>query len=152
MNFRKCVLILALVFFSGCAHYQTANDSTDANLRPRILKGPLHEIQLVAYEAAKKAFPDETKNISIKGTNQVIILREWFWRGDTMISISIEKSKEDNCIINAESKASHHRLNAALISSDAAKNEIAHYFIYLDQEYELYFDNKKAVSTSQSKH
>lgn len=150
MNYCKYVLILALIFFGGCAHYQTMNDSPDANLRPRILKGPLHEIQLVAYEAAKKAFPDETANIKIEDNNKVIILREWFWRGDTIVTVLIETSQKDKCIVNVESRASNHRLNATLLD-DEPKREIAHYLNVFDQEHNLYLKNKNTVSASHTK-
>jgi hypothetical protein len=148
MNYCKYVLILALAFFSGCAHYQTINDSPESNLRPRLLKGPINEIQLVAYEAAKKAFPDETENIKIEDNNKVVILRKWFWRGDTLITVLIEKGQMDECIINAESKASWHRLNPSGL--DISKSEIAHYFNVLDQEHKLYLRNKKHNTTSTS--
>lgn len=150
MNCFKYLFIFVLVFFSGCAHYQTNIDSPDFSLRPRVLKGPINEIQSVAHEAAKKAFPNETGNIKIEGNNKIVILREWFWRGDTVITVSIEEPQPNECIINAESKASHRRLNATL-SFDAARRELAHYLSILDEEYKLYLKNKNAVINSRSK-
>lgn len=151
MNICKYVLVLALVIFSGCVHYQTINDSTNINLRPRVLKGPLNEIQQVAYEAAKKAFPDETENIKVEDNNKVIILREWFWRGDTIIKILIDKSLNNEFILNVESMSSSHRLNPSMGIGSVAKKEIQHYLNYLDEEYKLYLTNKNSVSAAPAK-
>lgn len=150
MNYCKYLFIFVFVFFSGCAHYQTNIDSSDFSLRPRVLKGPINEIQSVAYEAAKKAFPDETGNIKIDSNNKIVILREWFWRGDTIITISIEEPQTNECVINAESKASHHRLNATL-SFDVARKEMVYYLSVLDEEYKLYLKNKNTVINSNTK-
>ena len=145
MNIHKSVIIAVLIILSSCTHYQTTNNSLEPSLQPRILKGPINEIQSIAYEAAKKAFPDETGNISIDDNRKISILREWFWRGDTLITVSIEEKQTDEFIINAESKASWHRLNPSALS--VSKGEIADYFNALDQVYESYLKNKKQSQT-----
>ncbi len=89
-------------------------------------------------------FPLE--NIKIENNNKVIILREWLWRGDTLITVLIEQGQTDDCIINAESKVSWHRLNPSGL--DVSKGEIAHYFNFLDQEHKLYLNNKKHNTSS----
>ena len=145
MSKHKSVIIAGLIFLSSCTHYQTNNNSPQPSLQPRILRGPINEIQSIAYEAARKAFPGETENISIDDNGQISILREWFWRGDTLITIFIEEKKTDEFIVNAESKASWHRLNPSPYS--VSKGEIANYFNALDQVYESYLKNKSQSQT-----
>lgn len=145
MSKYRSVIIVVLIFFSGCAHYQTVPNSPEPSLQPRILKGPINEIQSIAYEAAKKAFPDEIGKISIDDNGKISILREWFWRGDTLITVSIEEKQTDEFIINAESKPSWHRANPTLLS--VSKDEIAHYFNLLDQEYASYLKDKNKVES-----
>jgi hypothetical protein len=137
---HRIVILAVVIFLSGCTHYQTTQDSPEPSLQPRILKGSETEIQSIAYEAAKRAFPDEIGNISVDGSKKISIMREWFWRGDTLITVSIEKKQTDEFIINAESKASWHRMNPSALS--VARGEIADYFKSLDQEYASYLKTK----------
>lgn len=76
-----------------------------------MLNGSLPELKSVVIDAAQMAFPDETQNISIDENGNTTILREWFWRGDTLITVFIENRDNDEYIINVESEASWHRLN-----------------------------------------
>ena len=148
MNYFKTVLIIISIILSSCSHYNTTVDSPVPSLRPRILKGPIAEVHSVVYKAAKRAFPDETENIKIEDNWKISILREWFWRGDTLITVKIEKKQTDEYLVNAESKASWHRLNAA--GFGVSKGEIADYFNALDQEYKLYLKvgNRSKLNTS----
>lgn len=151
MNYFRVMLVFVLMFLVGCAHYRASLDTSEPALKPRILKGPVNEIQVVVYEAAKRAFPDEVSNIKVDDNKNISILREWFWRGDTLIKVEIEKRNVDEYIINAESNSSWHRLNGTAL--DVSKTEIADYFNALDQEYRLYLKNKHSdiVISSQEK-
>ncbi len=143
MSKYRFVIIAILIFLSGCTHSQTALNSSEPSLQPRILKGSKNEIQSIAYEAAKKAFPDEIGKISIDDSGKIKILREWVWRGDTLITVSIEEKQTDEFIVNAESKASWRRVNPTML--DVSKDEIAYYLNVLDQEYASYLNVKGHV-------
>jgi hypothetical protein len=145
MGKNLSVIVAVLIFLSACTHYKTGLNSSEPSLQPRILKGPTNEIQSIVYEAARKAFPDEINNISIGDNGKISILREWFWRGDTLITVFIEEKQTNEFIINAESKASWHRGNATLL--DLSKDEIAYYFKVLDQEYASYLKDKNRVES-----
>jgi hypothetical protein len=135
-------IIIVLLFAFGCSQYQSTANAPEPSLRSRELRGPFVEISKLVYEATKKAYPDEIQNIKIEGKRKVILLREWFWRGDTVITITIGNGPDASYIISAESKPSWHRLNPTELN--VSKKEVADYFTALDELYEIHLKNKQA--------
>ena len=135
----QAILLTLVLLLGGCTHYKTSADSTDPGLKPRLLSTPLTEAKAIAFEVAKQAFPDEVAKISAED-NTVVIAREWFWRGDTKITVTIEPKTNDQVEINAESKASWHRGNPATF--DVSQDEITHYFKTLDTVYADYTNKR----------
>ena len=136
-NFIFAVLLTILV---GCAHYKTDENINKPALQPRLLNGSLSELKSVVIDAAQMAFPDETNSISVDENGNTTILREWFWRGDTLITVFIENKGDDEFIINVESKASWHRLNPSGL--DVSEQEVVDFYDALDKVYESYLATK----------
>ena len=140
-----CVLLLC--FTVGRSAARTSVDSDYGVLEPPKYKGALEDIHEVAYMAAKRAFPEED-SIFKKGNNKVIIERDWFWRGDTIIEVWVRQVNENECIIEAESRGNWHRLNAALFN--VSEGELKHYLSTLDLEYKDFKDKQGHYKATQA--
>lgn len=150
MNRFILLFIVLLTMSVGCAHYKTTDNINKPACQPRLVKGSLPEVKSVVTDAAQMAFPDETKNIGVDEKGNTTILREWFWRGDTLITVFMENKGDDEFIINVESKASWHRLNPS--GFDVSEQEVADFYEALDRVYESYLltkNNDKQISTNQ---
>ena len=131
----KNLLALAFLLFVGCTHASTTTRANDPHLKPQLLIGPVEEIYEVAFKAAERAFPDAT-NIRKAGNWNVIIERDWFWRGDTIITVSVNEVEKYECIVTVESKVNWHRLNPCPF--DVAIGELKYYGKALEEEYAEY--------------
>jgi hypothetical protein len=150
----KNLMALVLLLFIGCTHASTSTRANDPYLKPRLLIGPIEKIYEVAFKAAKRAFPDATNVRKAEGW-KVIIERDWFWRGDTKIIVSVHEVEKYECIVTAESKVNWHRLNPSPF--DVATDELKYYGKALEKEYAEYRSPKpekegvKSLSKSPSK-
>ena len=127
------IVYLALIcLLAGCAHAKSALEAEDPTMKTRILAGTQKEIFDIAYRAAVKAFPEA--EIS-KSEGKIFILREWFWRGDTIISVSIIEHGDNQYLVDVESKGSMKRGNPTLLIE--ADREVRLYNEALDAEYEI---------------
>lgn len=136
----KKIFIVALFVLIGCSHAKTSMEMTDLDLQPQTLKGPIEDIYEVAFRAAKRAFPEEDD--IRKGENwKIVIERDWFWRGDTIIEVLVQPISENECFITAESRVNWHRGNATML--DVSKDELRYYITALKEEYAEYMASKK---------
>jgi len=136
----KNFIVLALFVLIGCSHAKTSMEMTDPNLRPQTLKGPVEDIYEIAFRAAKRAFPEEDD--IRKGDNwRIVIERDWFWRGDTIIEVLVHPISENECFITAESRVNWRRGNATML--DVSEDEIRYYISALREEYAEYMASKK---------
>jgi hypothetical protein len=89
--------LLALVFLLliGCTNASTSTRAADPHHRPKLLIGPIEKIYEIAFKAAKRAFPDAT-NIGRAEGWKVLIERDWFWRGDTIITVTVKEVEKHN--------------------------------------------------------
>jgi hypothetical protein len=127
------IAILFLILFVGCTGAKTSMKADDPFLKPLTLKGTPEEIHELTYEAAKKAFPEEDA-IFKHPDNKVVIERDWFWRGDTIIEVFTKKLNDQECVVSAESRGNWHRGNAPIF--DMSTDELKYYMKILKEEYE----------------
>jgi len=138
-----CVLLLCLTI--GCSAAKTSIDSGRAVLKPPTYEGSLQDIHQIAYKAALRAFPEED-DIYREDNGKVVIERDWFWRGDTIIEVWVKKVNETECVIEAESKGNWHRGNAALFN--VSEGELKHYMSAIQLEYEDFKTGQGAYEIS----
>lgn len=131
----KNLMALVFLLLIGCTHASTSTRADDPHLQPQLLIGPLVEIYEVAFKAAERAFPDAT-NIRKAEGRKVIIERDWFWRGDTIITVSVNEIEKYECMVTVESKVNWHRLNPCPF--DVAMDELKYYGKALEEEYAEY--------------
>jgi hypothetical protein len=143
----KNLIALVLLLFIGCTHASTSTRAKDPHLKPQLLIGPIEEIYEVAFNAAKKAFPDATKIRRAEG-RKVIIERDWFWRGDTIITVSVNEVEKYECMVTVESKVNWHRLNPCPF--DVAMDELRYYGKALEKEYAEYTSPKTVKKEAKS--
>jgi hypothetical protein len=150
----KNLMALVLLLLIGCTHASTSTRADDPYLKPKLLIGPIEKIYEVAFKAGKRAFPDATNIRKAEGW-KVIIERDWFWRGDTIITVSVNEVEKYECIVTAKSKVNWHRLNPSPF--DVARDELKYYGEALEKEYAKYRSPKpdkievKSLSKSQGK-
>jgi hypothetical protein len=140
----KKLMAFVFVLLIGCTHAVTSTKSEAPYLQPQTLKGPIEDIYEVAFRAAKRAFPEE-EDIRKGDDWKVIIERDWFWRGDTVITVTVNKVSEEECIISVESKASWHRMNPCI--AGVAQDELEYYGKALEEEY-AEFKSPKQIENS----
>lgn len=129
-----CAFLL-FVTIVGCGAARTSVNSELEQFKPPVYEGTLSEIHELAYEAAKKAFPEEI-DIFKKSNGKVIIERDWFWRGDTIIEVDVKPLNQNECIIEAESRPNWHRVNPSIFN--VSKDELSHYLKTLKLVYDNY--------------
>jgi hypothetical protein len=131
----KNLMALVFLLFIGCTHASTSTKANDPYLKPQLLIGPVEKIYEIAFRAAKKAFPAATNIRKAEGW-KVIIERDWFWRGDTIITVTVNEVEKYECIVTVESKVNWHRLNPSPF--DVAMDELKYFGKALEEEYAHY--------------
>lgn len=142
-------LLLILLILAGCASYAKTSVNTHyPNLQPQVLNGTIEEIYEIAFNAAKKAFPEEP-DIWKEDDWKIFIERKWFWRGDTLIKVKIKDIDGGKCLVEVESRGIRKRMNQAIFDS-ISEGEIKYYISILKEEYEEYISPKSENSGNRS--
>ncbi len=132
-------LLLLMLFLSACSSAKTST-LPSSTLQPVAMQGTKAEVVNLAFETAKKAFP-EGKQESDERAGIIKIIRGSFWSGRTLIVISCEQQKEDNWLVHAESAGTG--LNQPL--GNRSNAEVTFYLNALKNQYSLYAARRDAL-------
>ena len=100
--FRLWSFLLLVMLLSSCSSAKTSTIQSPA-LQPVAIEGTKAEIVNLAFESAKKSFPDgqyEMDNLA----GIMTITRGTFFGGHTLITITCEQQKENSWLVHANSK------------------------------------------------
>jgi hypothetical protein len=132
---KKLIVIAWVLILTGCGARYIRTDLAydDPDMQPQVLKGSYREVFDIACAAGKRVFPDTDDITCGEEPPNVVIVRNWFFRGDTIVSVWITKTDEGGYLVEAESRKSWHRINPSPYR--VCEDEVKWYIEALKTEY-----------------
>ncbi len=112
-------LLLWVFLLSSCSAAQTSV-APSSPLRPVILTGTHWQATYLAFETAKKTFPDD-KCEKDDEEGVIRIHRDSFFRGNTLITIRFQRINDNNWFVNVSSEGVG--MNQPLVNRSVAETE-----------------------------
>ena len=112
-------MLLWVFLLSSCSAAQTSV-APSSPLRPVILTGTHWQATYLAFETAKKTFPDD-KCEKDDEEGVIRIHRDSFFRGNTLITIRFQRINDNNWFVNVSSEGVG--MNQPLVNRSVAETE-----------------------------
>ena len=134
LRFLYLILVLLL---SSCSSAKTSI-APESKIKPVLLKGTQSQIMDIVYSTAKRVFPGEPCERNDE-KRVVKIHRNWFWRGDTLLTVSLTSDESNNWLVHVTSEGVG--FNQPI--GDMSTSEVIQYLDELITEYNQFIKNQK---------